>query len=174
MVNIVNKIRVNGKEYVAVDHVLEIIDDADKKSADKTYIVLDDGRFYSQAKYIKERMKELCGISLCDTCSNCECVFQSGVVREQCDFYKSIAKMTVMGEEYMKYGKFIKDEEQYDCRTIDAVLEIVNQLKDSRKEQRKVSGDMESGIQYACIAIERRIRHRLGINGGCDEVLHMS
>lgn len=28
------------------------------------------------------------GISLCDTCSNCECIFQTGVVREKCDFYK--------------------------------------------------------------------------------------
>lgn len=37
------------------------------------------------------------GISLCDTCSNCECVFQSGVVREQCDFYK---KKTQHKDEY--------------------------------------------------------------------------
>lgn len=42
-----------------IDRVLEIIDDADKKSGDKTYIVLDDGSFYSQTKYIKEKMLEL-------------------------------------------------------------------------------------------------------------------
>lgn len=74
-----------------------------------------------------------------------------------------ITGISVNPPEYAKVS--LKGEEQYDCRTIDAALEIVNQLKDSRKEQRKVSGDMESGIQYACIAIERRIRHRLGIKG---------
>ena len=39
-----------------IDRVLEIIDDADKKAGDKTYIVLDDGSFYSQVKYIKEKI----------------------------------------------------------------------------------------------------------------------
>lgn len=39
--------------------VMRIVDDADKKAGDKTYIVLDDGSFYSQVKYIKEKMLEL-------------------------------------------------------------------------------------------------------------------
>ncbi|MBR0090601.1 MAG: hypothetical protein IJP92_02765 [Lachnospiraceae bacterium] len=42
----------------AICDVMRIVDDADKKAADKTYIVLDDGSFYSQAKYIKEKMLE--------------------------------------------------------------------------------------------------------------------
>ncbi len=44
-----------------IRQVLNIIDDADKKAGDKTYIVLDDGSFCSQAKYIKEKMLELLG-----------------------------------------------------------------------------------------------------------------
>ena len=44
-----------------IDRVLEIIDDADEKAGDKTYIVMEDGIFYSQARYIKEKMLELCG-----------------------------------------------------------------------------------------------------------------
>ena len=27
--------------------------------------------------------------NLCDTCANKDCVFQSGIIREQCDFYKA-------------------------------------------------------------------------------------
>lgn len=42
-------------------------------------------------------MKGESGISLCDTCSNCECIFQTGIVREQCDFYK---KKTQHKDEY--------------------------------------------------------------------------
>lgn len=45
----------------AIDTVLEIIDDADKKAGDKTYIILDDGRFYSQTKYIRDRVLALKG-----------------------------------------------------------------------------------------------------------------
>ena len=43
----------------AICDVMRIVDDADKKAGDKTYIVLDDGSFYSQVKYIKEKMLEL-------------------------------------------------------------------------------------------------------------------
>lgn len=32
-------------------------------------------------------MKREIGISLCDTCANCECIFQAGIVRKQCEFY---------------------------------------------------------------------------------------
>lgn len=46
---------------VTIDQVLEIIDDADKKADNKTYIVLDDGYFYTQARYIKEKVLELKG-----------------------------------------------------------------------------------------------------------------
>lgn len=49
---------ISGQQKMAYK-ILEIIDDADKKANDKSYIVLDDGRFYSQAKYIKEKMLEL-------------------------------------------------------------------------------------------------------------------
>lgn len=50
----------DGKK-IMLDRVSEIIDDADKKAGDKAYIVLDDGSFYSQAKYIKDKMLELLG-----------------------------------------------------------------------------------------------------------------
>lgn len=43
----------------AICDVMQIVDDADKKAGDKTYIVLDDGSFYSQVKYIKAKMLEL-------------------------------------------------------------------------------------------------------------------
>ena len=43
----------------AICDVMRIVDDADKKAGDKTYIVLGDGSFYSQVKYIKEKMLEL-------------------------------------------------------------------------------------------------------------------
>ena len=48
-------------EYITIDEAFEIIDDADRKAGDKSYIVLDDGRFYSQAKYIKEKVLALKG-----------------------------------------------------------------------------------------------------------------
>lgn len=48
--------KLSGYDLHVVD-VMRIVDDADKKAGDKTYI-LDDGRFYSQAKYIKEKILE--------------------------------------------------------------------------------------------------------------------
>lgn len=49
----------NGGFLDAINHMLDIIDDADKKAGYKTYIVLDNGVFYSQARYIKEKILEL-------------------------------------------------------------------------------------------------------------------
>ena len=53
-------------------------------------------------------MKGESEISLCYTCSNCECIFQAGIVREQCEFY-------IEKNEY--------------CRAIDDVLEIIDKAQ---------------------------------------------
>lgn len=50
---------IDREEKDVINRVLDIIDDADKEAGDKTYIVLDDGFFCSQARYIKEKMLEL-------------------------------------------------------------------------------------------------------------------
>ena len=55
----VNKIRINGKVYLAVEDVMRIVEYANQKAGDKTYIVMPYGRFYSQAQYIKEKVLEL-------------------------------------------------------------------------------------------------------------------
>ena len=71
------------------------------------------------------------GSSLCDTCSNCECVFQSGVVREQCDFYiEKVEEIDFVAEhrkaDMAKVNTIRVNGKKY--VSIDRVLEIIDKL----------------------------------------------
>lgn len=68
------------------------------------------------------------GISLCDTCSNCECIFQTGVVREQCEFYiEKVEEIDFIAEhpkaDMSKVNMIIVNGKEY--VSIDRVLEII-------------------------------------------------
>ncbi len=50
---------VPSANVIDAEAVMRIVEYANQKAGDKTYIVLDDGSFCSQAKYIKEKVLEL-------------------------------------------------------------------------------------------------------------------
>lgn len=69
-------------------------------------------------------------ISLCDTCSNYECIFQAGVVRKQCEFYiEKVEEIDFIAEhpkaDMSKVNTISVNGKEY--VSIDRILEIIDE-----------------------------------------------
>ncbi len=82
--------------------------------------------------------------SLCNTCANCECIFQTGVVRERCDFYK---KKTQHKDEYHRaindMLEIIDSDERIDVVKDEYDRGYANAYKNFRKAALALRGGVE-------------------------------
>ena len=100
--------------------------------------------------------------SICDSCANCNCSFQTGIYRETCDFYIPVKELgyAVVGIEHLR--KYRQLQNDYEARLKADKIAMLDKIKEDfiTRYPRNYAGELELGGR-SCVFSLNDILHAI-------------
>ena len=104
--------------------------------------------------------------SICDSCANCNCSFQTGMYRETCDFYIPVKELgyAVVGIEHLR--KYRQLQNDYEARLKADMVAMLTELQLEIEEMEnpyttRVSGCAQGGFERGARESQNLIQQKI-------------